>query len=430
LRQRIRHAKTCSMGVSKAEFVVFYAWQSDRPGSGNRNFIQEAAVAAAERINADPSLPYTIRIDQDTQGEPGLCDIPATILKKIDAADAFLCDLTYVARTWPAARKKADANRLCSNPNVLFETGYAFRSLGPERIICVMNGRYGPAAEQIFDLAHRRFPIVYRWPDEARSRASAVGGLAAALDEAITGLLGLGPRAASGAADRVSVIRNKFETRVRNNDFHRLSRPHGAIAIAVIPASPMQLSAADFRFKTVSPPGCSAWSPAIRGNCVLSIADLKGERRSLAEMRLDGAILAAESLVLDPNRLYSPPSRQKLGLFVPSISAEKAIISSATEYLTRFRELNAPLPWTVCVSLLEVKDYWLYAFEGQTTFYKLEQTDIRPDPIIIPAVPESLDFQSVAQILKPSIDFIWREFGFEQSYHYSEGGIYDGGMSR
>ena len=53
------------------------------------------------QINADPSSPYNVRIDHDTLGVPGLCDIPATILDKIDSADGFLCDLTYVAATQP-----------------------------------------------------------------------------------------------------------------------------------------------------------------------------------------------------------------------------------------------------------------------------------------------------------------------------------------
>ncbi len=160
------------MSASKAEFVVFYAWQSDRPPSRNRYFIEEAASEAAAKLNADPACPYTIRIDQDTQGVPGLCDIPATILKKIDAADAFLCDLTYIAASDRDGDNKEDdiEPRLCSNPNVLFELGYAFKTMEDKRLICVMNEHYGPAAKQIFDLAHRRFPIAFRLPNEALSQ--------------------------------------------------------------------------------------------------------------------------------------------------------------------------------------------------------------------------------------------------------------------
>jgi hypothetical protein len=148
--------------VTKPDFVIFYAWQSDRPGSKNRYFIQEAASEAAVQLNTEPLCQYAIRIDQDTSGEPGLCDIPVTILKKIDLADAFLCDLTYIAESVAEEDAEDFEPRLCSNPNVLFEPGYAFRSMGPERVICVMNEAHGRVASQIFDLAHRRFPIAYQ----------------------------------------------------------------------------------------------------------------------------------------------------------------------------------------------------------------------------------------------------------------------------
>jgi hypothetical protein len=412
------------MSTSKPEFVVFYAWQSDRPGNGNRYFIYEAAEEAARQLSADPDCRYKIRIDQDAQGEPGLCDIPATILKKIDTADVFLCDLTYVARSDPATSgKKKSADRLCSNPNVLFETGYAFRSMSPERIVCVMNETFGPAAEQIFDLAHRRFPIVYRWPAKPGSKKTAVGTLAKKLREAIRSVLQLGPRAAIGAADRVSVIRDEFEAQVRAGKFHGLVRPKGAIAIAVIPAAPMRLNAKDLRYEKIPPLARSGWDPKNRGSSVLSVDDLGDHPRSIAEMRADGVILAAETAVLDPSsRRFA---RKDVGLPVPSDAVEGALIWSAMAYLTELQEVNAPLPWAIGISLLEVKGYWLYAADGQSRADVFGETDIRLQPIVVDAIPEPLDRQAVAAILKPAFDFIWREFGFGGSSNYTEGGIYN-----
>ena len=104
----------------RPEFVIFYAWQSDRPGNGNHYLIQEAATQAAEAINGDALSPYAIRIDQDTQGVPGLCDIPATILAKIDAADGFLCDLTYVASTQKSAGDEENFERACARIQMCF----------------------------------------------------------------------------------------------------------------------------------------------------------------------------------------------------------------------------------------------------------------------------------------------------------------------
>lgn len=167
-------------------FVVFYAWQSDRPNSHNRTLIGDSLDGAVKRINFDTKLSCKVRIDQDTKGEPGMCDIPATILRKIESCDALVADLTFVAVSKtddaPARQKKP---RYCSNPNVLFELGYAFKSIGPERLIGVMNEEYGPTTEQIFDLDHRRHPIAYRYGGAKNERSDVVNRLSRNLEHAI-----------------------------------------------------------------------------------------------------------------------------------------------------------------------------------------------------------------------------------------------------
>lgn len=175
----------------KARFFVFYAWQSDRPSNGHRRFIREALDLASGRINSDRSCGFTVEIDQDTQGVSGLCDIPATILQKITSADAFVADLTYVATT-DTGNGSEEAPRYCSNPNVLFELGFAFRAIGWERLICVMNEEHGPTTEQIFDLDHRRHPITYRLPNPHSTREVERDTLSQNLESAIRSILPLG----------------------------------------------------------------------------------------------------------------------------------------------------------------------------------------------------------------------------------------------
>jgi hypothetical protein len=407
------------MSASKAEFVIFYAWQSDRPGGRNRYFIQEAAAEAAAQMNADPACPYSVRIDQDTQGVPGLCDIPATILGKIDAADAFLCDLTYVAKSEVETDVESDSQpRLCSNPNILFELGYAFHVMGAERILCVMNEHYGPVADQIFDLAHRRFPLAYRLPDEALSRKEVAAGLADSLAFAVRALLPMGRRADIHAVDRVAAIRREHESRVRTGAFHGLVRRVGAIALAVIPAQATQISHDELRLQHIPPPGRIGWNPAIRGNSAISLGEMDDERCSIAEMRTDGVILGADAWVLDP---AFHPSKES---FVPSSATESVIISAAAKYLEALHKLNAPLPWTICVSLLEVKNYCLYVSDAQTNCQPFPDVDICPEPIVLSTLSGPLDWQQVARVLRPAIDFIWREFGFPGSFNYTQDGLY------
>lgn len=96
------------------EFVVFYAWQSDRLERLNRFLIRIALNLAAKNISSDPALSVLVRIDADTEGVLGHAPVTETILKKIAACDAFVPDLTFVAST--------EAGKLIPNPNVMLDT--------------------------------------------------------------------------------------------------------------------------------------------------------------------------------------------------------------------------------------------------------------------------------------------------------------------
>ena len=153
------------------KFVVFYAWQSDRPERLNRYLIRAALDIAARNISRDSNV--NVRIDADTEGVLGHVPVTATILEKIDACDAFVPDLTFVAQT--------DAGELVCNPNVMLEYGYALRAKSHSVMIPVMNTVYGPAEELPFDMGHLRFPLRYELTatatnDERRVPRKALAG--------------------------------------------------------------------------------------------------------------------------------------------------------------------------------------------------------------------------------------------------------------
>jgi hypothetical protein len=175
---------------TKPTFTVFYAWQSDVPEKFNRKLIRNALEDAIERLNSDDGIPVSVELDHDTRGVPGLCDIPATILAKIEKADALVADLTYVAKSASAVP------RHCSNPNVLFELGFAFHAVGWERLILVMNEAYGPRTEQIFDLDHRRHPITFRATENSTNLSHTTSKLAEEIYGAIRAVIDHGVREA------------------------------------------------------------------------------------------------------------------------------------------------------------------------------------------------------------------------------------------
>ncbi len=177
--------------TQQQEIRVFYAWQADRDRKTNRHLIEEAAKTALERISDDSSIPFVLRLDYDTKNVPGTPAITDTILEKIDNSQILLADLTYVARTEPI--KPRGKRKLIPNPNVLFELGYAFKVLGSERIICLMNTAYGAAKHQIFDLAHRQWPIRYKLhPGQKKERPSVRDGLSKKIELAIRVILNSG----------------------------------------------------------------------------------------------------------------------------------------------------------------------------------------------------------------------------------------------
>jgi hypothetical protein len=169
--------------------TVFFSWQSDTSTSEGRNFIEKALEIAVRRISnelqVDEAPRDVLKVDKDTKDVPGSPPIFETIRRKIDAAAVFIPDLTFVAE-----RPNGDP---CPNPNVLFEYGYALKSLTYHRIFGVMNAAFGkPSRESLpFDLASYRFPITYNLPGGASQdeRTAAREKLVDEFERALKGVL-------------------------------------------------------------------------------------------------------------------------------------------------------------------------------------------------------------------------------------------------
>lgn len=133
---------------------VFYSWQNDTNNKYNRSFIKDCLESAIKKINSEIQIDEAVRLDHDTKDISGIPDITNTIYSKIQKCSIFIGDITFVAQN--RKRKKF------SNPNVLIELGYALNCLSDSCIINVLNESYGnPKNNLPFDLAHKRWPIIY-----------------------------------------------------------------------------------------------------------------------------------------------------------------------------------------------------------------------------------------------------------------------------
>lgn len=150
--------------MKKKTLRLFYSWQDDLDSKLNRSFIKTCLESALAEVNRKSELEEAsrpqIKLDHDTKGVPGIPDVANTILFKISTADIFVADLTFVSeyQTQNGNTKKI------SNQNVIFELGFALNVLGPSKIICVFNEAFGKPQDLLFDLQHRRWPIMFDLP--------------------------------------------------------------------------------------------------------------------------------------------------------------------------------------------------------------------------------------------------------------------------
>lgn len=134
--------------ISPNDLIIFYSWQSDLPNKTNRGLIEEALEMAVKRIRQDSSIKIIPRLDKDTSGVPGSPNIATTILDKIDNSFLIVSDVSII--------NSGDKSRPTPNPNVLYELGYAVKSLGMNNIVMVQNTTFGDFQDLPFDLRYRR----------------------------------------------------------------------------------------------------------------------------------------------------------------------------------------------------------------------------------------------------------------------------------
>jgi hypothetical protein len=170
--------------------TVFFSWQADTPSRIGRSLLHDVLEDACRALGADNELTDAARgltVDSDTRGTAGSPPIVETIFRKIDAASVFVADMTFVAERSGGGRSP--------NPNVLIEYGWALKSLGYERIICIMNTAYGaPSGEALpFDLRHARWPLQYELRTDASPEEKRVcrGALIKMMTSALRACLGV-----------------------------------------------------------------------------------------------------------------------------------------------------------------------------------------------------------------------------------------------
>jgi len=128
------------------DFNVFYVWQACNRIS-NKHLIKAALNSACRALVAKGVFQKRPIVEHDTRNLPGAPDIGLAIMAKIDASHLYVGDVSITHH---------DGSRSFPNSNVLVETGYAIKSLGPDRLVLVMNLAMGQPEDLPFDLNKKR----------------------------------------------------------------------------------------------------------------------------------------------------------------------------------------------------------------------------------------------------------------------------------
>lgn len=172
------------------KFKIFYSWQSDLPGNKTRNFIRDCIDEAIDL--AEESEAIEAERDEATKGMTGSPNIVTTLFSKIDDCDFFIADISLCFTETQKHEKKSP------NPNVMLELGYAVKTLGWERVLCLCNVDYGE--EYPFDIAHNR---ITRYSLEGKSKKEVAGDIAKIIFINIRDIRKLPPRAKAGMATHI-----------------------------------------------------------------------------------------------------------------------------------------------------------------------------------------------------------------------------------
>jgi serine/threonine protein kinase len=215
------------------------------------------------------------------------------------------------------------------------------------------------------------------------------------------------------------LIREQFEQRIRDNDFWGLTKQHGAIVAGIIPLTATKLpfeKISDVHLPTFSRNG---WNQSRRARSVASISGADGETFAVTEFLESGAIIAADTSVLNPKY------HQDEHLIIPNSATCSKIIASLTSYLEILLNLEIPPPFDVFASLIDVIGYRLLV--SNTTWSEVESPtkDICPPSVRLDSTSQ-LNRHQMAEQLRPIFDFIWREFGFQDCDKYTDSDFYNG----
>lgn len=172
----------------------------------------------------------------------------------------------------------------------------------------------------------------------------------------------------------------------------------------------------------------SGWDSDVTGRSRFTYRRGQNEKEphAVTEITELGELKAFDSFLLE-NRYADAMIPSEAGGSFPIITYEREFISAIHQYLSSLAQLGVSPPFFVNCALLNIQGYFMntHPLRFSISSRILEKDDILPPSVRIASESEFSSHESVAQILRPTFDFIWREFGFERSFSYTRDDDWD-----
>jgi hypothetical protein len=466
--------------MSEKNFVVFYAWQSDSPAKVNRNFIESALETSIKEVEKSGVVDSSPRLDKDTKDVSGIPDIANTILQKIQSADAFLADLTYVGGVFEESGKPT--GDVIPNPNVMIELGYALAELGWERIVTVINTHYGSQEKLPFDLKNRRWPIDYNLAPDAKGDApkQQKEKLVQRISNAIKSIAKLPPRDRSQPIEQrvqilettVSIMNSSLlqqselsrlvETiqknqapkpnpkqrcaenlaglidRIRSGKFEGMPSTSAQLVITIVPEilhPPLDIFGKNQQELTIRlrPLYANGWDHRTYGDRLVIFSKSKNTIDAVTEISPNGIINAAGHEIISGSMEYfssiAPETTENTDV-IPIMSVEKGMIEAVSQYCQALINLGIRGTLLVGFGIINLRKSMLFVSAGYGSGGRVrEANDIIPPPVEIPEGVDLQNPQPIARALRLAFDYVWREYNYPRSLNYGSTGEW-GGLPR
>ena len=229
--------------------------------------------------------------------------------------------------------------------------------------------------------------------------------------------------------EEVEDINDIYCAALKSKKYFKGVEGKGICALTVIPevsSIKLDMSALPSNFNILFRPlYCSGWGSEITGRSRFTYGRGTDDKvpYAVTEVTDMGEVKAYNSFMLE-NRHWDMQLPEQCSGYIPSIAYERELVAAFHLYLTSLKELGVSGPFFCHVALLNIRGYVMYTdpmlmVSGGRIF---QQDDIRPGLCHIPNEKGYATIKDMAKSLRPIFDFIWREFGYERSYNFSESG--------